>query len=536
MPPLTSYVRSGPPPQLMQLLQQQQQPQGGGGANFLGQLIGGAGESAANVLQSYYDEPRAAATRGLEAASVMAPILAAQTSQATDVAKLKETERGTKAAEERKVGLEQAVALRGQGKEWNEILATVPTFHPADFKDLAAAEGSGISSDIAQETAARKNMVGQLRGYLAVSPKKQTGDMRLAVATILRDVGLPDVADEVAAHTTHDPELVKRLKILADVEQPPDLTVLSEGARLAATTPGGGTDIVAHGAAKERAERRVRRIDINTGESYVIDMWVPDFRQADPFSVGKRPNDFEIPALTAVDSTQFSLITQADDAVAALRLLKDKLEGFEKTGIKQVWQVAIPDMLHPGWLEWGTDAKKNNAVIRYARQIIGKAKEGGVLRKEDEIKYEKMLVSIGDKPAVASDKMEYIIREMEMDFARKINLLEAADKNIQGFLDMGYGGTPYVEVAAYGPDGQILNTKWMRNRPTDPDEAQDSRLLEQLQHTQDNGVTFGILDDRQRRSVQREWDRKLLHPLAALTSKDFDSQGRYIGLGPLQMR
>ncbi len=85
MPPLTSYVRSGPPPQLMQLLQQQQQ--GGGGANFLAQLIGGAGESAANVLQSYYDEPRAAATRGLEAASVMAPILAAGTTQAYNVAK-----------------------------------------------------------------------------------------------------------------------------------------------------------------------------------------------------------------------------------------------------------------------------------------------------------------------------------------------------------------------------------------------------------------------------------------------------------------
>ena len=92
MPPLTSYVRSGPPPQLMQLLQQQQQPQGGGGANFLAQLIGGAGESAANVLESGYDEPRAAATRGLEAASVMAPILAAETTQALNVARTGQVE------------------------------------------------------------------------------------------------------------------------------------------------------------------------------------------------------------------------------------------------------------------------------------------------------------------------------------------------------------------------------------------------------------------------------------------------------------
>jgi len=519
----------------MQLLQQQQQPQGGGGANFLAQLIGGAGESAANVLQSYYDEPRAAATRELEAASAIAPILAAETSRATDVAELKETERGTKAAEERKVGLEQAVALRGQGMEWNEILATVPTFHPADFKDLAAAEGSGISSEIAQQEAARKNMTGQLRGYLAVSPAKQTGDMRLAVATILRDVGLPDVADEVAAHTTHDPELIKRLKILADVEQPPDLTVLGEGARLAATTPGGGTGIVAHGAPKERAERRVRRTDINTGESYVIDMWVPDFRQADPFSVGKRPTDFEMPPLTAVEGTQIKKIEEMSAATSALRALKDTFGEFERTGASQAWQVAVPDMLHPGWLEWGTDAKKNNAVIRYARQIIGKAKEGGVLRREDEIKYEKMLVAIGDKPEVASSKLEFIIREMEMDFARYINILEASDKNIAGYLDMGYGGTPYVEVARYSPDGKILDTRWMKNPPSDPDEAQQSKLFEQLQKVNPNGETFGILDDKQRRSVQRDWDRRLVHPLAAFTSRDFDSEGRYIGPGPLQM-
>ena len=37
---------------------------------------------------------------------------------------------------------------------------------------------------------------------------------------------------------------------------------------------------------------------------------------------------------------------------------------------------------------WGTDAKKKQALIDRVKQVIGKTLEGGVLRKEDEVKYE----------------------------------------------------------------------------------------------------------------------------------------------------
>lgn len=54
---------------------------------------------------------------------------------------------------------------------------------------------------------------------------------------------------------------------------------------------------------------------------------------------------------------------------------------------------------------WGTDAKKRQGVIDRVKQVIGKALEGGVLRKEDEIKYAKILPTIGDAPEVAASKL-----------------------------------------------------------------------------------------------------------------------------------
>jgi hypothetical protein len=53
----------------------------------------------------------------------------------------------------------------------------------------------------------------------------------------------------------------------------------------------------------------------------------------------------------------------------------------------------------------GSDSKQRQAVIDRVKQVIGKALEGGVLRKEDEAKYEKILPTIGDPPEVAAQKI-----------------------------------------------------------------------------------------------------------------------------------
>src|SRR5262245_25803727 len=55
---------------------------------------------------------------------------------------------------------------------------------------------------------------------------------------------------------------------------------------------------------------------------------------------------------------------------------------------------------------WGTDAKKKQAMINLVKQLIGKTLEDGVLRKEDEIKYEKILPTIGDPNEVVISKLQ----------------------------------------------------------------------------------------------------------------------------------
>lgn len=58
---------------------------------------------------------------------------------------------------------------------------------------------------------------------------------------------------------------------------------------------------------------------------------------------------------------------------------------------------------------YDTDAQSFNAQMRSAAQVVGKAMEGGVLRKEDEEKYRKMLPNIQDTPEVAQKKLNQII-------------------------------------------------------------------------------------------------------------------------------
>lgn len=52
--------------------------------------------------------------------------------------------------------------------------------------------------------------------------------------------------------------------------------------------------------------------------------------------------------------------------------------------------------------------KQQQAMVDTARQVVGKALEGGVLRKEDEDKYKKILPTMQDAPDVAASKLDYI--------------------------------------------------------------------------------------------------------------------------------
>jgi len=73
----------------------------------------------------------------------------------------------------------------------------------------------------------------------------------------------------------------------------------------------------------------------------------------------------------------------------------------------------------------GADSKARQATIDRVKQVIGKALEEGVLRKEDEYKYEKILPTIGDPPTVAAAKLEGLWNAIQL--RRRTTLDSLAD-------------------------------------------------------------------------------------------------------------
>lgn len=59
------------------------------------------------------------------------------------------------------------------------------------------------------------------------------------------------------------------------------------------------------------------------------------------------------------------------------------------------------------------EAQNLQANIARTKQVIGKALEGGVLRKEDELKYAKILPTLNDTDQVAQQKIDYIAADLQ---------------------------------------------------------------------------------------------------------------------------
>lgn len=85
----------------------------------------------------------------------------------------------------------------------------------------------------------------------------------------------------------------------------------------------------------------------------------------------------------------------------------------------------------------GAEAKAKQATIDRVKQVIGKALEGGVLRKEDEIKYEKILPTIGDPVSVVRAKLEGLDKAIAQRRERLLENLESAGYDTTKFHNKG---------------------------------------------------------------------------------------------------
>jgi hypothetical protein len=120
-------------------------------------------------------------------------------------------------------------------------------------------------------------------------------------------------------------------------------------------------------------------------------------------AAGKRPASTREQG-RPVTSGDAGRIADLDTSLNDLKTLTSALGGSKATGVAAKAGAALPNFITE-WTGVGADAKSKQAVIDRVKQVIGKALEGGVLRKEDEYKYEKILPTIGDPPDLVTSKL-----------------------------------------------------------------------------------------------------------------------------------
>lgn len=100
----------------------------------------------------------------------------------------------------------------------------------------------------------------------------------------------------------------------------------------------------------------------------------------------------------------------------------------------------------------GAEAKAKQATIDRVKQVIGKALEGGVLRKEDEMKYEKILPTVGDPPENAKAKLDGLEAAIRQRLETQMQALDDAGYDVSRFQSRmsSAGSSPREAMEAFG--------------------------------------------------------------------------------------
>lgn len=146
-------------------------------------------------------------------------------------------------------------------------------------------------------------------------------------------------------------------------------------------------------------------------------------------AVGKTPasNREQGRPVTSGDANR---VADLDTSLDDLKTLRNEVPEGTTGTIAKIGAI-MPNVVTEltGW----TGPKQKQAVIDRVKQVIGKALEGGVLRKEDEYKYEKILPTIGDTKEVVKTKLEGLDKAITQ---RRSTLLDSLD-------DAGYDVTQF---------------------------------------------------------------------------------------------
>lgn len=133
-----------------------------------------------------------------------------------------------------------------------------------------------------------------------------------------------------------------------------------------------------------------------------------------------------------VTSGDANRIADYDTSLDDLGEVREVLTGPGSTGAVSAAGAWVPNVVTE-MTGWGAGAKQRQAVIDRVKQVIGKALEGGVLRKEDEYKYEKILPTISDAPALVASKLHGLEAAIRQRRSTLIDSLGDAGYNVSAY-------------------------------------------------------------------------------------------------------
>lgn len=122
-----------------------------------------------------------------------------------------------------------------------------------------------------------------------------------------------------------------------------------------------------------------------------------------------------------LSDTAIKAITDSQIALSSLQDLRETIKGNES----KIGPIVGLAALNPY-----SDSRKIQAEIDAVRQRVGKALEGGVLRKEDEEKYKKILATITDTPSTAISKIDQLVKDVTRDIETYQNNQQLAGRNV----------------------------------------------------------------------------------------------------------
>lgn len=122
-----------------------------------------------------------------------------------------------------------------------------------------------------------------------------------------------------------------------------------------------------------------------------------------------------------VTSGDANTIAEINTSIGDVASLKNTLGENGSTGFMAKLGTYVPNLVTE-YTGIGAEAKQKQADIDRIKQVIGKTMEGGVLKLEDEKKYEKILPTIGDPPPLVKQKLAGLDKALR---ARGVTLIEA---------------------------------------------------------------------------------------------------------------